>query len=334
MENYNYFIIFDRKILKDRFKILSNHHKKGSMWIDGKTCEIVMTCNSVHRYIIPFKKTNISSLFACTIEYSIYKTSLENCSSPDICITFTPNKIYFKEEEFTPKIKILNPILTNSISFSNTQHFEDEDFEIPDDIVLESNSDDSEEDLKKNFKTLKYTEGCIVITSFEDSYNIDKQNIAHKINIMDFSNDITSFIIPSKKITAYVKKLTSSKSSNISLKFTHNSYNSYVRLKAIRNENIGQSDLCVTLSDCKKQIKNEYELEIKYLASLKKLSTLSISDNNNYNKDKKIFENILFKVIEKNKIIIGLAFYPHPSLDNNKNFNASNYFSFFPLKKL
>lgn len=330
----SYFIIFDRKILKDRFKILSNYYKKGSLWIDGKICEIVMTYNSVHRFVIPFKETNINSLFECTIEYSIYKTSLENCSSPDISITFSENKIFFDEKEFTPKIRIRNPILSSSISYTNYYKNDNIEYEIPDDIIMSKNNNIEENVQNKDFNTLRYDnqgeEGCIFITSFKDSYNIDKKNIMHKINMSDFNNSVVSFIIPSKKISLFIKKLTLSKVSNIQLKFINKQY---ITMEAIRNDNYGISILNATLLNCKKQIEHIYELEMKYLSSLKKLSTLSISDNNNYNKDKKIFENILFEIIEKNNIIIGMAFYPHPN-DININFNASDYFSFFPLKKI
>lgn len=333
--NKELFIIFDRKILKDRFKILSNYHRIGTLWIDGKICEIVMTSSSIHRFVIPFKETNITSLFQCTIEYSIYKTSLENCSSPDISITFNENKIYFEEKEFTPKIRIRNPVLKSSISYINNNIYDNIEFEIPDNIVTTKNNNNDENNHNKDFNTLRYDnkgeEGCIFITSFKDIYNIDKKNIImHKINMNDFNNNIVSFIIPSKKISLFIKKLTSSKVSTIQLKFIKKQY---VTLEAIRNDNYGISILNATLLDCKKTIENIYELEMKYLSSLKKLSTLSISDNNNYNKDKKIFENILFEIIEKNKVIIGLTFYPHPN-DINNNFNASDYFSFFPLKKL
>lgn len=327
MNEKEFYIIFDRKILKDRFKILSNYYKKGSLWIDGKTCEIVMTYNSIHRFIIPFKKTNINFLFECIIEYSIYKTSLENCSSPDISITFSGNKIYFEEKEFTSKIKIRNPVLTKSISYNNFNIHDDIEFEIPDDIIINNNVITQ----KKDFDTLRYgNEGCIFITSFEDSYNIEKKNITHRINMYDYSNSVVSFIIPSKKISLFIKKLTSSKVSSIQLKIINKQY---IIMEAIRNDNYGLSILNATLLDCKKSIDNKYELEMKYFSSLKKLSTLSISDNNNYNKDKKIFENILFEMIEKNKIITGIAFYPHPNDINNK-FNASDYFSYFPLKKI
>lgn len=334
MDKELYFIIFDRKILKDRFKILSNYYKKGSLWIDGKTCEIVMTYDSVHRFVIPFKETNITSLFNCTIEYSIYKTSLENCSSPDISITFSENKIYFEEKEFTPKIKIRNPILSSSISYINHNKYDNIEYEIPEDIITTKNDINIESIQNKEFNTLRYFsdegEGCIFITSFKDSYNIDKKNITHKINMSDFTNKVASFIIPSKKISLFVKKLTSSKVSNIQLKVINNQY---ITMEAIRNDNYGISILDITLLECNKSINNVYELEMKYLSSLKKLSTLSIFDNNNYNKDKKIFENILFEIIERNNIILGLAFYPHPN-DINNNFNASDYFSFFPLKKI
>jgi len=321
------YIIFNCKILKGIFKILTIFHRAGTMWCDGNICEIVVTSDVKISCVIPFKETNIIEPTAYNIDYDIYNTTIDNSIADVIKFIFNEDKLLLEEQVISNKINFYdkNTIHTRE-SISKLHKYNISSKFVP--VIVCEDMDFTEDDSK--MKAIKQTDQGDYSIKYNSKdyykYRTD-MNYNFRINLEEYNDVAYIFRCEFQIISNIIKKLIISKADNIILEFLQNS----VSFTALRNDTMDTTIFKCSLLENNFKCCKKYILELKHFSLLKKLS-ISITDFEPI-KDKKIFKIMQFHIIKKNDNIIGTCIYPG-GFDKNLSEHASNYFIFIPLREL
>lgn len=330
------FIKFNTNCLRDRIKILNIFNPYGTLWCNGKKCEIIVTSEFKICIEIPFLTTDITELISFNICYEkINELTLKNSISNTITLIFSETGISTEEIHYTNNILYSDPNDTEikSISFTKKRETLLDEFELASNLDTDMDNDDNEPILSHNLKVIKNDSGYLTIgyMSLDNfKYNSDIE-YKYRLDPSAYNDVAVIFKIEMGVLVNLIKKLVSTKTSNIEIQFLK----TYVKMKAFRNDNIknsiiDESTFSFSIIQTYKRIQiNKYKIPLDLFCLLKKLN-ISISDF--CSKDKKIYNSIQFNAIIKNGIIIGLCIYPGSINDDKKN-EIKKYFIFMPINE-
>jgi hypothetical protein len=329
------YIKFDIKCLRDRIKILRIFNPYGTLWCDGKKCEIIITSEVKVCIEVPFIATDITELIAFNIHYDkIGELTLKNSISDVITIIFKETGITTEEVKIENNVFFLNPEDTkiNSIShIPGITRVNDNDFTVVKNVDIEPKLDETSSFVSKKLKAIKHVSGYLTIQymAFDSfKYSNENNNFKYRLDPSEYNDIAYIFKIDMTVLTNFIKKIVATKSSTIEIQFFEN----HVKLSALRNDNIknsiiDESTFYFSILHSYKHINNKYKLPLELFRKLKNLN-ISISDF--IAKDKKIYNSIQFNVVTKHDAVNGLCIYPGTIGEENKE-EIKKYFVFIPI---
>ncbi|BAO49414.1 hypothetical protein [Alphaentomopoxvirus acuprea] len=329
------FIEFNINSLKDRIRILSIFNQHGTIWCDGKKCEII-TMSDFYVYIdIPFLRTDINELTSFNISYTkIGDLSLKNSISNTIIINFKDDSILTEKFICENNMHIITPENTNIYSISNTEENKNKfiNFEFVKHIDTDYKLTEEEDVISKKLKVIKKNDGDLTIGYIlNDNFtNIPDNNLRYSFNPSLFNDVSIIFKLSFELLNDFIKKLINTKSACIEIQFIE----TYVKMSVLRNDNIrnnivDESSLKTSIIKIFSPIYKKYKIDLNHFSLLRKLN-ISISDYPE--KDKKIYRQIQFNVIKNNENVIGMCIYPGAIREELKD-ELKKYFIFMPLEE-
>ncbi|CCU56315.1 unknown similar to AMEV096 [Mythimna separata entomopoxvirus 'L'] len=331
------YIKFKIECLRDRIKLLSIFNPYGTLWCDGKKCEIVITSDFKICIEIPFLDTDIKELSSFNILYEkIGDLTLKNSISDIITLNFNETGILTQEEYNQNNVFFMTPEYTDIKSISYKSKKEDDVlnmFEPINNTPTEPKLSEREKIISDKLKSQFHDSGYSnVVYMAYDSFTYIKDNeYKYMLDPSSYNNIALIFKIDISMLINFIKKLIATKTSSIEIEFFPN----HVKLSAYRNDNvkhsiIDESSFQFSILHTYKRIYNKYKIASELFCLLKKLN-ISITDFST--KDKKIYNSIQFNVImDNNDNAIGLCLYPGMIGEEFKD-EIKKYFIFMPILK-
>lgn len=280
-------IIFNRETLYLKFLFASNFAAEASLWIEDRTCELVISNEIFVKVNIPVEQIinipkNEKHSFNIPIRH-IFKHSLANSKSKNIIFVFLSHY----------EVKVKNIILNNlELSDINSfQHKESissyKETQMNEDFFTCFDTNESKTEASIDISNTKIKKNKIVLyQKYKTQYVV---NDFYRLNISDYqSKTLGSFVVDYVSLNSFIKNLINIKPNNII--FTINNKYIYFECKGIEPSEV---ILEGKLIQREKSINQDCIIDFKSFKKLNCLSKIGKGDGKN---KKKIFDNILFKI--------------------------------------
>ncbi|AAG02802.1 hypothetical protein AMV096 [Betaentomopoxvirus amoorei] len=333
------YIKFKIECLRDRIKLLSIFNPYGTLWCDGKKCEIVITSDFKICVRIPFLETNIQELLSFNILYEkIGDLTLKNSISDTIILKFNESGIMTQEEYNQNNVFYMTPDYTDIKSISYKSKKIDNYFNMFESITnvpIEPKLSDVEKIISDKLKSQLHDTGYsnVMYMAYDNFTYVKDNEYKYMLDPSGYNNTALIFKIDMPILTNFIKKLIATKTSSVEIEFFPN----YVKFSAYRNDNVKNSIIDESVFYCSilqtyKRIYSKYKISSEQFCLLKKLN-ISITDFSA--KDKKIYNSLQFNANidnNNNENLNGLCIYPGMIGDEHKN-EIKDYFIFMPILK-